>query len=118
MSQRAQDSINREPQINTNIANRTGGKGCILECPKCGDAFMHQRSVEVYNQSEADDQSVGFEIDRGNNSISIGGDPEDNPSGRRGGIRIEFECETCSASNPHHLVVEQSKGNEYIYWES
>ena len=90
-----------------------------IACPLCGDFYMHQGAVEVFSREHEDAPSKSFVV---GSTISHGsGDP--NPSGRRNGLLIEFECEPCHMyedseyqGRPLKLAIYQHKGATFIEW--
>lgn len=92
----------------------------MIECPYCGSTWTHQNTVWIFNRCEDDDMTM---VTRVWNPTIISQDlemPSDmvrtkimptkmcpNPSSRRQGILIEFECEDCS--------MEQDPNNENNY---
>lgn len=64
-----------------------------LKCPNCGSEFMHRMSTTQYEK-----------------------EAEANPSDRRTGIKMGFDCEQCVADL--ELVISQHKGREYTYWQT
>ena len=85
----------------------------IGRCPACGLNNLHQKSTEVHFREE--DAKEGVNV-----KVSLAGveraDPRGNPSERRDGIRIRFECEGCLGEP--ELVLAQNKGVTDIYWDS
>ena len=87
-----------------------------LQCPDCGGGYLHQQGVDVFSRdSEDSEHGTHISIDY-SNDISLDTSMNENPSGRRDGIVIEFECEQCYPDGPTLRIV-QHKGNERIYWE-
>jgi predicted RNA-binding Zn-ribbon protein involved in translation (DUF1610 family) len=88
-----------------------------LMCPNCGDGYLHQGIVEVYNRSESAEQVRCTVIDRGDVlSQLIPNDESNNPSTRRHGIVIHFECEHCGDTD-FQLRIAQHKGFTLMDWE-
>lgn len=94
-----------------------------LECPRCGDHWLHQYGVEVFVRHGEDGergQHVSVDYHSGETTISENTTTDaGNPSGRRDGIRIQFYCEQCDGfpeQAPIELIIEQHKGVEYTYW--
>lgn len=84
----------------------------VLACPICDFEYTHQGGVEVFNRECEDIPCDGVMVDaRGELSRPQG----DNPSERRNGIRIYFQCEGCHSETA--LCFAQHKGNTFIYWE-
>lgn len=83
-----------------------------LECPRCGGNYMHQGNVEVFMRKE--DAETGnhalVEADR----VTVDRVMAGNPSSRRQGVTIEFQCEDCE--EPLGLAIVQHKGQTFLYW--
>jgi hypothetical protein len=72
---------------------------------------MHRQGVEVFTGGGLKTSVDGRDI-----SVDNGDEvPKENPSARRGAIKLEFDCEQCDMDRG--LVISQHKGNEFIYWE-
>jgi hypothetical protein len=90
-----------------------------LECPGCGGTYLHQCGVNVFNRSGEDStEGIRATVD---SDVTISSDVSKaagNPSNRRGGLVIKFDCERCSDHGrvDYELVIEQHKGNEFTYW--
>lgn len=110
-------------------------EGCTcLVCPGCGEDFLHQGEVTVYNR-ERDESETGAAVTvstsefkgppnykggppstRERTAVTIGQDVSKaagNPSDRRQGLKIAFECEVGCTAN---LTIIQHKGNTVIEW--
>ena len=70
----------------------------ILQCPRCGGNNLHQGVVKVFNRIEdgpkvwktvVDGESVETRL-----AVSLAAD---NPSPRRQGMTISFDCEGCGS---------------------
>jgi hypothetical protein len=90
----------------------------LLRCPKCGGSNMHHGDVVVYTREEDDATTlvtrVSAEWGTAETQI-LPSDTAANPSPRRHGVRIEFECEECG--HAHHLSLAQHKGETLVAWE-
>lgn len=88
-----------------------------LECPCCHESYLHQSIVEVYNRQEDDEQVRCTIVDSGNvHSQTLANSASNNPSSRRQGLIIHFECEWCQDVDLK-LCVSQHKGNTLMHWE-
>ena len=76
-----------------------------LLCP-CGDMYIHQRAVEVFNRSEDAEEGTHVLVDEEN--ITVDRDLTGNPSLRRQGLSIYFWCEGCGDTSK--LTIAQHKG--------
>ena len=81
-----------------------------LCCPRCDFFYLHQTAVEVWNRKEDEDVG-GIRITQEGNVAEATGD---NPSARRSGVSIAFECEECPCNA--ELVIFQHKGQTFIEW--
>src|SRR5215467_14679736 len=87
----------------------------------CGGTYLHQGKIEVFTRLRGEDTDVtAIVIDR--NAIELG-DPNRNPSARRDGLIIHFDCEECGSDEfdeprprPHaiRLAIFQHKGQTYL----
>lgn len=91
--------------FNTNIDDE-------LTCPHCMSDYLHQISVNVYEKKEDETDPLRICISEG--EVIIVKDNEGNPSPRRDGLCIIFECEGCD--NLSKLNIFQHKGCTYIQW--
>lgn len=89
-------------------------EGIVLLCPSCGDGFTHQREVEVWNRPE-DVERDGTTVDANGAIRSISADR--NPSDRRQGIRVWFECEISSCQSRFAVTIAQHKGQTLAGFE-
>jgi hypothetical protein len=84
-----------------------------LMCPFCGDNNLHHDRVTVYSRKEDEDKILRTEICSG--LVTVKRDEgHDNPSSRRDGIAIRFDCENCPAKP--ELTVSQHKGTTHVEW--
>lgn len=92
-------------------------------CPVCGGHYLHHTGVELFARKE--DSSAGCHVTVVGNGKYSGGDSDimnvvedsnlsGNPSGRRGGIAIHFECEDCGSTPTYHFA--QHKGCTFGGW--
>lgn len=89
-----------------------------LLCPRCGGHYLHHTGVTMY-ECDKDDPNVTV-IDTVGPTISINTkSPAGNPSSRRHGMVIKFNCELCSSSAPDdyiELAFGQHKGATKVLW--
>lgn len=89
----------------------------FLECPSCKETYLHQRMVEVYNRTEDADIVWATLVDTtGVLSHTIPNSSSNNPSNRRQGLVIHFECEHCQDEDLK-LCIAQHKGSTLMHWE-
>ena len=87
----------------------------VLKCPKCESTYIHHTSVETYMRCEDSDTGSYVYTDRALNTTTIGGRlPSGNPSPRRQGMVIGFDCECCGEMK---LSIMQHKGETFIEWQ-
>jgi len=98
-----------------------------LKC-KCGSDYLHQRNVTIFECNEDDDWVTVIAQD--GHKVQATKFPNAdtcNPSPRRHGLIIEFECEECSYSwneggdkplliYTPKLAIFQHKGNTFMEW--
>lgn len=82
----------------------------LLACPSCNGFYTHQRKVEIFNRSE--DAEAGTHVSVEGDEVIVNRDISGNPSGRRHGLIIYFECETCSSNVK--MEIYQHKGNTFM----
>jgi len=90
-----------------------------LMCPICGHDKLHQREVEVYQRTKEDSEAGGAwgHVNAGQSVVLP---MARNPSWRRDGIRIGFECESCDLDarvSKFALLIYQHKGETIFEWE-
>lgn len=88
-----------------------------LLCPHCGEGYLHQGIVEVYNRPE-DSDTVRCSIVGEENIFSamVDNNTSNNPSSRRSGMLIHFDCEYCDGLDLK-LNIAQHKGFTLMHWE-
>lgn len=84
-----------------------------LICPRCNSEHLHQGRVEIYDRSE--DETKGLRVAVENRQATVDTAMTGNPSGRRQGVRIHFDCEICEGLSA--LTIVQHKGNTFFAWE-
>jgi transcription elongation factor Elf1 len=85
-----------------------------LECPACGNENLHQRLVDIFPRRE-DADCAPITVDAKDGTIfgaAVIRIP--NPSARRQGLSITFECEHCPAEPI--LDIYQHKGTTHVEW--
>lgn len=93
------------------------GYSQAITCPNCGYSYMHSGRVIVYHRREDEKQTLTTVVNGGQTRVSLVGSHETrNPSSRRHGIAIAFECEGCDATP--ELTLEQHKGVTYTRWRN
>jgi len=90
-----------------------------LACPLCGGQYLHQGAVEVYHRSSEDAESVVHAIVGGTASdvTDVPGVGARNPSQRRQGLLLHFDCETCDLLQTNIVMaIWQHQGSTFIEW--
>ena len=86
-----------------------------LECPRCGEQWLHHGEVRVYSRPIEDgpvqETIIGH---HGNVMVAPHYTGYKNPSGRRDGIAIDLWCESCKEGST--LTIAQHKGMTAIGW--
>lgn len=85
-----------------------------LQCPSCKGHYLHQVRAEVFDRSE--DAAIGHHVTVTSTGVQVDHSQANNPSARRDGIRISFDCELCEAKPV--LTVVQHKGTTLVEWEA
>lgn len=88
------------------------GLGHALICPACGGSYLHFRETWVYRRYREDSARGVAVLVHSDSSISIDDDMDGNPSPRRDGIAIKFECEGCDHRSEMKIL--QHKGQTLI----
>jgi len=97
------------------ICRTNGGDEYVLACPTCGNSYLHHGCVVVYQRSEDAPRVLRTIIDDGIASIEwVENNRSANPSARRHGLSIEFNCENCGHEN--ELTIAQHKGETFVRW--
>jgi hypothetical protein len=89
----------------------------ILVCPRCHDShsYLHHGKVTVYDRREGAPRLTKIEVLNGAALIKrVDSDGSGNPSTRRDGLAIHFECEICGLSS--ELTIAQHKGQTWLGW--
>lgn len=103
------------------------GYGISLKCPGCGGENLHQGKVTAFNRREDAKETRVTAVDAAGFSDHVLPSAEvANPSARRDGLSIEFECEHCHAEGendeppdfpaPFELTIAQHKGYTFLQW--
>ncbi|WP_170376350.1 hypothetical protein [Ruegeria atlantica] len=88
----------------------TGEGEKLLHCPRCDGSYTHQGEVNVFERGE--DADDGTHVRVLDNDVKIDRNLTDNPSRRRHGLTIAFDCESCEGG--FLLDIYQHKGNTFI----
>lgn len=99
-----------------------GDEEDVLVCPVCSFNYLHQCTVNVFEQSEGSKDSLHIRVDhwsvlrkpgRGS-GVYINNAMHNNPSPARQGLIIQFWCENCHKYSD--LKIYQQKGETFIGW--
>lgn len=86
-----------------------------IVCPRCGSCYLHHGRVIVFDRDREDAETVNrVTIHNGLAATHVVPSSGRNPSSRRGGVVIEFDCEGCGPGI--ELTLAQHKGNTAIAW--
>jgi hypothetical protein len=89
--------------------------GDELCCPNCGGRCLHHGRITVFDRREDDPEITVTTVTGGKvRQSTVSEKQANNPSRRRHGLAIEFECEMCSAIS--ELTIAQHKGSTYFGW--
>ena len=88
----------------------TGEGEKLLHCPRCDGSYTHQGEVNVYERGE--DDTAGTHVRVLGEDVQIDRKLAGNPSMRRHGLTIAFDCESCSGG--FLLDIYQHKGNTFF----
>jgi hypothetical protein len=89
----------------------------LLRCPRCSDcapSYLHHGDVTVYVRAEDEATTVKTIVRTTGESSIVPSRLSGNPSSRRHGLTIIFECEQCRGSLV--LGISQHKGMTYVKW--
>lgn len=90
----------------------------ILKCPHCEELYLHHGDVSVFNRHEDAEMVMATHVIGSPQSTMtslVKNNDSQNPSSRRHGMVIEFECEICH-SRPK-LTISQHKGHTIMEWK-
>ena len=97
------------------VENYDNDTRAILKCI-CGGINLHQDRVQTFwREGEDADKQNGMVSENGHNTAFML-DRSKNPSTRRDGMLVRFECENCDAQP--ELAIYQHKGTTYLEWKS
>jgi hypothetical protein len=87
-----------------------------LHCPRCDFAHgLHHGDVTIYGRSEDEDQTRKTQISNdGCHASTVASQGCGNPSTRRDGLVISFDCENCG--DGLELAIAQHKGATLVSW--
>lgn len=88
-------------------------ENAALQCPGCGFGNLHQHQIEIFERPE--DEESGNHVVISGDDVTINRDITSNPSPRRNGLVIKFECEICDKSPV--LFIYQHKGSTFMEWQ-
>jgi len=82
----------------------------VLECPACGGFNLHHVRIAAFERAE--DSETGIHVEVASENVTVDQNLSGNPSGRRHGLVIKFDCEGCSADIEMHIY--QHKGSTFL----
>jgi hypothetical protein len=88
----------------------------MLVCPSCDSTYLHHGTVSAFARREDDPKVILTVVGpRGLTSqAAVPNEDSGNPSVRRHGLLISFECENCDAHLS--LALAQHKGETEVLW--
>lgn len=92
-----------------------------LQCPHCDEGYLHHSAIASFTRLVEDGDcmlhATQLKGDTGIPSFvsQLTKNQFKNPSERRSGIRIKFDCEICE--NYSDLCIAQHKGSTYMWME-
>ena len=105
-------------QISKDISLIDRGSVQELACPRCGGEHLQHTGAVFFNRAEDAETLVQIEVS--GNATSTGVVPSassGNPSSRRHGMFVRFDCEQCSApGDVLQLNIAQHKGATELSW--
>lgn len=87
----------------------------VLVCPYCTCGYTHQGEIQIFNR-EQEDSERGLHVAVDEDTVKIDSNMTGNPSSRRQGMVVRFECENCRRD--FKVCIEQHKGHTFMYAES
>ena len=91
------------------------GLGPALICPRCGSDYLHSGAVKVYDREEDAAETSVTTVNYGLAATHVvESSKAGNPSSRRQGVAVAFECEECEG--PLELLIAQHKGGTFVTW--
>lgn len=102
-------------QLSGEIGTREdGARHSVLLCPRCGEETLHHGKVSVFDRPEDATVVTLTTVDAGVVAVHPRANGEGNPSSRRDGVTIDFDCESCGDGITLRLA--QHKGSTLISW--
>lgn len=87
----------------------------LLHCPGCREFYLHQGKITVYERGEDEETTVVTTVDHDRLSrAKLVSESSGNPSRRRHGLTIDFDCEHCGTV--YELCIAQHKGETELSW--
>jgi hypothetical protein len=87
----------------------------LLTCPHCRGPYLHHGAVRCYDREEDAEVTTVSTVADGQCSVKLlPSNAVRNPSGRRHGLAIAFECEGCASYL--ELTLAQHKGISMLEW--
>lgn len=102
------------------ISTRDAGSVTDLICPRCGADNLHHLGVAVFDRNEDAPLTVKTLVEGATVAVAVlASEGSANPSSRRDGLAIQFECEGCGGGTNEdviELTIAQHKGSTEIGW--
>lgn len=90
--------------------NYEEGSGAKLTCPHCDSFLLHHFCIESFERTE--DAESGTHVTVSAETVKKDSNMDDNPSERRNGLLIRFECEECGKESV--MTIAQHKGTTLV----
>jgi hypothetical protein len=88
-----------------------------MQCPRCGGGNLNHLGATFYDRSEDERQEVVIEVLGAQTTTTVRPHSDENPSSRRHGMVIHFDCELCSGTGGRlQLTIAQHKGCTDVGW--
>jgi hypothetical protein len=105
--------------MSTDKKNVSFSEDYALECPLCGNDYLHQGRVLVVTRDEDSDATV-VDVVRGHNLSVTSSVSKEICHGRRQSLLMQFSCENCECARKERgnkwLVIYQHKGRTFMEW--
>jgi hypothetical protein len=95
------------------VTTQPDGDAGLLLCPRCGEDYLHHGRVEVFDRIE--DAATGLHTVADGSGVRVDHDLTGNPSSRRHGVTVAFDCELCDTTGLV-LTIAQHKGQTFLTW--
>lgn len=95
------------------------GSALVVRCPRCDSEYLHHTGAVFFDRVEDGPSAVKIDV-RGpaTKTAVIPSEGSGNPSSRRHGMKVLFECENClgEGDSTIELNIAQHKGSTQLSW--